>query len=122
RQAKAVLAYEATKLVHGEEEAQKAERGAKGAFAGGSLDDVPTSTVTPQYLQGNPKLPAALVEFGLAATNSAARRLIEQGGVSVNDEKADSVEFQLTPASVVDGQILIRVGKKKLHRVLVSPA
>jgi len=120
RKAKSVLAFETTKLVHGEEEARKAERGAKGAFSGGSLDDVPTTQVAAQYLDANPKLPAAMVEFGLANSNSAARRLIEQGGVAVNDQKIDSVDFQLTPAGVKDGQILIRVGKKKVHRVVIG--
>ncbi len=120
RKAKAVLAFETTKLVHGEDEARKAERGAQGAFAGGSLEDVPTIAVSLNFLNESPKLPNAMVELGLANATSAARRLIEQGGVSVNEERVERVDFELGAKHVVDGQILIRVGKKKLHRLVVE--
>jgi tyrosyl-tRNA synthetase len=120
RKAKAVLAFETTRLVHGEEEARKAERGAKGAFAGGSLEDVPTS-VFPDWLGGGPTMPAVLTEVGLADSTSAARRLIEGGGVYVNDQKWVGVNVKFVPSDRPEGD-LIKVGKKKVHRILVRKA
>lgn len=122
RQAKARLAFEATRLVHGEEEARRAERGARALFGGGagSLDDVPSTRLTRAELEDGRPLPRVLVDVGLAASTSAARRLIEQGSVTVNDVKVDAPDYALSPAAVVDGSILLKVGKKKFHRLTVE--
>jgi len=125
RQAKRVLAFEATKLVHGEEEARKAEAGARalfggGAQAGGDMNEVPTSTLGAGRLREGLLLPDILKEFGLTKSNSEGRRLIQQGGVSVNDEKVIDPMFKVTDAHAIGGAILLRLGKKRFHRVIVT--
>lgn len=121
RKAKEVLAYEVTKLIHGEEEAARARKGARAVFGGGGdLGDVPTTPVDATRLKAGLLLAELMTEVGLAKSRSEVRRLIEQGGVSVNDEKVDSPEFELRPENLADGAILLRVGKKKFHRVVVE--
>lgn len=118
RRAKAVLAFEATKLVHGEEEAKKAERGAKGAFGGGSVDDLPTTLVNTADLPR--PLPNLMVDAGLAASTSAARRLIEQGGVLWNGIPVSDVKREISSSQFINGSAIIQVGKKKHHRYIVA--
>ena len=121
RKSKAVLAYEATRLIHGEEEAKRAEAGARALFGGGGdLEQVPTSTLSLERLQSGLPLPDALNEFGLTQSKSEGRRLIRQGGVSVNGERVEDPMLRLTPDHAVDGAILLRLGKKRYHRVLVE--
>ena len=121
RKSKAVLAYEATRLIHGEEEAKRAEAGARALFGGGGdLEQVPTSTLSLERLQSGLPLPDALNEFGLTQSKGEGRRLIRQGGVSVNGERVEDPLLQLTPDHAVDGAILLRLGKKRYHRVVVE--
>ena len=121
RKAKAALAYEATKLIHGEEEAKKAQAGARALFGGGGdLDQVPTTTVEASRLAEGLPLPDILNEVGLTKNKSEGRRLIAQGGISLNDEKVSDPTFRVTAAHAVDGAILLRVGKKRYHRLLVE--
>ncbi|MCH8883564.1 MAG: tyrosine--tRNA ligase [SAR324 cluster bacterium] len=121
RKSKAVLAYEATRLIHGEEEAKRAEAGARALFGGGGdLEQVPTSTLSLERLQSGLPLPDALNEFGLTQSKSEGRRLIRQGGVSVNGERVEDPMLRLTPDHAVDGAILLRLGKKRYHRVVVE--
>ncbi len=121
RKAKDVLAFEITKIIHGEEEATKARQGARALFGGGGdLAEVPTTQLAAQRLAGGMQLAELMAEVGLAKSRSEVRRLIQQGGVSVNDEKVDSPEFALGPGNVISGAILLRVGKKKFHRVVVE--
>ena len=124
RQAKAVLAHEATKLIHGEEEAAKAEAGAKALFAGpgagGDMEDVPTSTLPADRINGGVVLTELLAEVGLAKSKSEARRLIQQGGVRINDDRIEDVEQNITTDHFTDNAALLRVGKKKYHRVVVE--
>ena len=121
RQSKAVLAYEATRLIHGEEEAKRAEAGARALFGGGGdLEQVPTSTLSLERLQSGLPLPDALNEFGLTKSKGEGRRLIRQGGVSVNGERVEDPMLQLTADHAVDGAILLRLGKKRYHRVVVK--
>jgi tyrosyl-tRNA synthetase len=121
RKAKEVLAYEVTKLIHGEEEAARARKGARALFGGGGdLDEVPTTPVGASRLKAGLLLAELMTEVGLAKSRSEVRRLIEQGGVSVNDKKVDSPEFALGLENLADGAILLRVGKKKFHRVVVE--
>ncbi|HUJ74634.1 MAG TPA: tyrosine--tRNA ligase, partial [bacterium] len=135
RQAKARLAFEATALMHGEEEARRAEAGSRALFGGmgagagggaragtaaGSLDDVPHSSLAPDRLQGGLPLAELMQELRLVKSRSEARRLIQQGGVSVNDRKIEEEACLLRPEDVQDGGILLRVGKKKFHRVVVG--
>lgn len=123
REAKRVLAFEATKITHSEVEARAAEATAKAAFAeGDDLSAMPTTTVTPQQLEAGLGLLDILTEVGLTRSKGEARRLTQQGGVYVNDVRIDKVETTLTRQDVADGSILLRTGKKKYHRLLVAEA
>lgn len=120
-EAKKVLAYEVTKLVHGEEEAQKAQEAAAalfgGAAAGGSI---PTTEITREDLEKDARVTTLLASCGLAQSNSAARRLIQGGGVSVNDEKITDVNAVLTIEQFGEEGVMLRSGKKKFHRLLLK--
>ena len=119
--AKEILAYELTKLVHGEEEAQKAESAAHALFAGGTDDShMPTTEITAEQLtDGVINIMDLLVACGIAASKSEARRLVQQGGVFVNDTKVESMEYEITADQLKD-DIKIRKGKKTYHKALMK--
>jgi tyrosyl-tRNA synthetase len=122
REAKAVLAFEATRLIHGDDEAERARAAAQTLFGGrqnGSLEDVPTTPLAPARLSGGLALTDILTEVGLAKSKSEVRRLIRQGGISVNSERVEDQDYALTAAQAGEGAILLRVGKKKYHRLVV---
>jgi tyrosyl-tRNA synthetase len=119
REAKRVLAYEATKITHGEAEAQAAEAGAKAAFAGGDdLDAMPTTSLSLARLENGLGVLEIFAEVGLTQSRGEARRMVQQGGLYVNDGRIDEVDKVLTPADVRNGGILLRAGKKKYHRLV----
>lgn len=121
RAAKAELAYRATEIIHGTDEADKARAGAQAAFGGGgNVDEMPASNLPATRLNGGILVTDLLAETGLAKSKSEARRLIEQGGVRVNDNRIESIEQTLTSADIADSALLLRVGKKKFHRVVVE--
>ncbi len=115
--AKEVLAYEITKIVHGEEEAQKALEASKALFGGNlSTDDIPTTTYTKEQFEVGIDLITLLVDGKQATTRSDARRTIQQGGVMVNEEKVTEFDRVFTPADFnEDGALLIKKGKKSYH-------
>ncbi|MBT3222812.1 MAG: tyrosine--tRNA ligase [Proteobacteria bacterium] len=113
REAKRVLAYEATKLVHGEAEAEKAKAAASAMVAHKATDDMPTFA-----LHNEDKLVVVLADAGLAKSRGAARRLISQGGVRVEGEKVSDVDLVLSPANLGDEGLVVRVGKKRAVRVV----
>lgn len=118
-EAKIVLAYEVTKLVHGETEALKAKAAAEALFGGGSnMEDVPTINVTTKDLGG--KLIDILAANQVFASKSEGRRLITQGGLLLGDLKVTDVETELS-ANIfdADGSILVRKGKKKYYRLVL---
>lgn len=119
-QAKEILAYEVTKIVHGEEEAQKAKEAARSLF-GGAADsaNIPTLEKSRNELESGIELLQILVETGLAPTKTEARRNVEQGGVKINDEKVDDVKLILTEKHFTDGKLLIQKGKKKFHQIVL---
>ena len=119
--AKEILAFELTKMVHGEEEAKKAEEASKALFAGGGDDsNMPTSTITSEQLtDGGIGIMDLMVTCGLAGTKSEARRLVQQGGVSVNDEKVTDIGFVVTESMLKDGA-KIKKGKKKFHKAIMD--
>ncbi|HEX3027762.1 MAG TPA: tyrosine--tRNA ligase, partial [Clostridia bacterium] len=120
-EAKRVLAYEVTKLVHGEEEAVKAQKAAEALFSGkGDSESIPSIEVSKEELEKGIKLIDILVTSGLTPSKSEARRAIQQGGVSVNEEKATDLDKTITEADVKDGQILLQKGKKSFCRVKVG--
>ena len=119
--AKEILAYELTKLVHGEEEAKKAETTAKAIFAGsGSHENMPTTVLkSDDFTDGTIGLLAMMVKAGLASSNGEARRLVQQGGVSVNDQKITDPSYTLT-ADDFAGEIIIKKGKKNFVKFEVK--
>ena len=119
-QAKEILAYELTKLVHGEEEAEKAKRAAKALFAGGADDaNMPTTELTAQQLtDGKISILDLLLACKLAPSKSEARRLVQQGGVFADDEKVASIDAAFTEDQLRKG-IRIRKGKKVFHKAII---
>ena len=121
REAKRVLAYEATRITHGEAEARAAEKAAKAAFAaGGDLSAMPTTTLPQSRLESGLGVLAIFDEVGLTKSRSEARRMLQQGGLYVNDTRVDEIEATLTPADVTPDGILLRAGKKRYHRLVVE--
>lgn len=120
--AKEVLAYEITKIVHGAEEAEKAQAAAKSLFVqGGKSEDIPTTFYTKEELEEGKDLITLLVDTKLAASRSEGRRLIVQGGVMVNDEKVTEFDRIFTTADLdEEGALLIKKGKKGYHQVKVN--
>ena len=117
--AKEILAYELTKLVHGEEEAQKAQAAAKALFTGGGDDaNMPKTQITADMLsEGKIGILNLMVACGLAGSNGEARRLVQQGGVFVNDEKVPDHTFAVTEEMLKDS-VKIRKGKKIFHKAV----
>ncbi len=119
--AKEILAFELTKLVHGEEEAAKAQAAAKALFVGGGDDaNMPTTTLTADQLtDGKIGILTLMVACKLAPSNGEARRLIQQGGVSVNDEKVTDPNTAITAEQLTEG-VKIRKGKKVFHKAILA--
>ncbi|GAB4460156.1 MAG: tyrosine--tRNA ligase [Anaerolineae bacterium] len=121
REAKRVLAFEATKITHGESEAHAAEEAARAAFAqGGDMSAMPTTTLDFARLERGLGVLEIFSEVGLTQSRGEARRMVQQGGLYVNDQRIDEVEAVLTPANLTPAGILLRAGKKKYHRLVVE--
>ena len=121
REAKRILAYEATVITHGEAEARAAEQAARAAFAeGGDLSAMPATTLSRARLEGGLGVLEIFAEVGLTKSRGEARRLVEQGGVYVNDKRIDQPETVLTLTDVTSDGILLRAGKKKYHRLVIG--
>ena len=120
-EAKEILAFELTKLVHGEEEAQKAQNAAKALFVGGGDDaNIPTTEITEDQLtEGKIGLLSLMVACKLAASNGDARKNVTGGGVSVNDEKITDVKFEVTREMLKEG-VKLRKGKKVFHKAILK--
>ena len=117
--AKEILAYELTALVHGEEEAKKAEESAKALFgAGGDSANMPTSVLTDaDFENGSINVLSMLVTTGLCPSRGEARRLVQQGGVTVDDVKVASIDESLARERFEGEGVIVRKGKKVFHRV-----
>ena len=116
-EAKKVLAYEVTKLVHGEEEAAKAQEAAAALFGGAGMGgSIPTTELTREDLAKDARVTTLLAMSKIAPSNSAARRLIQGGGVAVNDEKVADVNAVVTEDMFAGDGLMLRSGKKKFHR------
>ena len=120
-EAKEILAFELTKLVHGEEEAQKAQNAAKALFVGGGDDaNIPTTEITEDQLtEGKIGLLSLMVACKLATSNGDARKNVTGGGVSVNDEKITDVKFEVTREMLKEG-VKLRKGKKVFHKAILK--
>ena len=120
-EAKEVLAYEITKIVHGEEEAAKAQEAARAMFAnGGRSDDIPTTTYSKEELDEGKDILSLLVETKLAPSRSEARRLVMQGGVMVNDIKVTAIDTIYTTNDLVEDALIIKKGKKGFHQIKIG--
>ena len=120
-QAKEILAYELTKLVHGEEEAKKAQEGARALFARGSAAQMPEVALSEDdFEDGQIGILKLLVKAGLASSNGEARRNVEQGGVSVDGEKVSDVKAMIAKADIPEEGIVLKRGKKKFMRIVVK--
>ena len=120
-EAKEILAYELTKLVHGEEEAEKAKAASRALFSGaGDTEHMPTTELTnDDFGGGSIDVLSLLVKCGLAASKGEARRLVQQGGVSVNDEKVSAIETTFGCEQFTGDGVIIKKGKKVFHRAVL---
>ena len=120
-EAKEILAYELTKLVHGEEEAEKAKAASKALFAGsGDTEHMPTTELTnDDFGGGSIDVLTLLVKCGLAASKGEARRLVQQGGVTVNDEKVAAIETTFGCEQFTGDGVVIKKGKKVFHKAVL---
>ena len=119
--AKEVLAYSLTELVHGKEEADKAQTAAKALFAGGSDDsNMPTTTVEDaDFEDGKATVLSLMIKAGMIKSNGEGRRLIQQGGISVNDEKITDVFTAVSKDDIANG-IVVKKGKKVFHKFTLA--
>lgn len=120
RQAKAVLAFEATRLAHGEDAANAAKAGAVAMVSATGSDNLPTHELAEGSLGEGLKIYVALADAGLTKSNGEGRRLIKNGGVRLNGEKVDDAEQELGPEHIIEGSIVLRLGKKRSIRLVVS--
>jgi len=116
--AKEILAYELTALVHGKEEAEKAQTAARALFSGGgNTENMPTTVIADAVGMG---ILDVMVNAGLAASKGEARRLVQQGGVSVNDAKVTDPTATLSDADFAEGHAIIKKGKKVYHKIILA--
>ena len=117
--AKVVLAYEITKMIHGQEEADKAKAAAEGAFGGsGDMSNLPTTEIEKANL--GVSLIDYLTENGILKTKSEGRRLIQQNGMSLNGDKVTDIGFALTEEAFKDSEAIVKMGKKKFHIIVLK--
>lgn len=118
--AKEILAYELTALVHGKEEAEKAQSAAKSVFgAGGNSENMPSTTLSQEdFTEEGINIIDALIKAELVTSRGEARRLIEQGGVSVDNEKVTAVSYIIPVADFEKGYVIIKKGKKVFHKII----
>jgi len=118
-EAKDILAFELTKLVHGEEEAQKAREASKALFGGGADSaNMPTTVLSADdFTDGKIDILQILVKLGITKSRGEGRRLVQQGGVSVNDEKVTDIGLAFTAEQLAADAIIVKKGKKIFHKV-----
>jgi len=120
-QAKEILAYELTALVHGEEEAKKSQEGARALFDSGNAENMPTSELADaDFTDGSIDLISVLVKAELVPSRSEGRRAIEQGGVSIDSKKITDIKHQIEKAAFEGDGIVVKRGKKKFKKVCVK--
>ena len=113
-EAKKVAAFEITKLIHGEEEAKKAEEASNALFEGkGNLDNMPSSEITV-----NSSILDAIISVGFAPSKGQARQLINQGGITLNDNKISDTNYILSDSDFNDGFAILKKGKKSFYKLI----
>ena len=121
-EAKEILAYELTKLVHGEKEAELAKEGARALFSGGNTSQMPVTELSELDFgeDENIGILTLLVKAGLAASNGEARRNVQQGGVSIDGEKVSDPKTVLNKNDISEDGIVLKRGKKKFMKIVVK--
>ena len=124
REAKAVLAYEATKLAHGKVEADKAQETSRAAFGGGGFDleAMPMTAISTERLNTGIPIMELFHEVGLTTSKSEARRLIQQGGAYINEKQYKAIDVVVDTTLLKEDALLLRAGKKRYHRVVLEKA
>ena len=119
--AKEILAYELTSMVHGEEEAKKAQEGARAVFSTGSSEHMPTSEISAEdFTDDKIDIVTLLVKAELAKTRNEGRRAVEQGGVSVDGEKITDPKYAVEKAAFGEDGIVLKKGKKNFKKICVK--
>ena len=119
RNAKKIMAFEVTKLVHGEEEALKVKKASEEIFSNkGNSDNTETKKVSKNILKESVNVVELLMLSGLFESKSEARRLIEQNGVSINGNKVNSIDMEINLVSLDDNSLLIQKGKKRFIKLI----
>jgi tyrosyl-tRNA synthetase len=120
-QAKEILAFELTKLVHGEEEAVKAQESAKALFSSGAAANMPTCELTAEdFVDGQIDILTMLHKSGLVPSKSEARRAVEQGGVAVDGEKVADIRATFAKEAIPEEGLVLRRGKKNFRKIVVK--
>ena len=114
-QAKEILAYELTALVHGEEEAKKAQEGARALFSAGNAANMPSTTLAAEDFQDSAI--DLMCKAGLVTSRSEGRRAIEQGGVSVDGEKITDIRYNVKKEDITEEGLIVKRGKKKFMKI-----
>lgn len=118
-QAKEILAFELTKLVHGEEEARKAQDGARALFSSGNAADMPKTELSDEdYTEGKIDILTLLVKAELTTSKSEARRAVQQGGVSVDGEKINDIATVFSKEKIQSDNIVVKKGKKNFRKIV----
>ena len=120
-EAKKVLAFECTKIVHGEDEAQKAQEASAALFSGGSaMDEVPTYAISRDELEADSRLTTLLNTSGLCTSKSEARKMVMQGAVAIGDEKVTDIDTLISYEQIGSDGLLLRRGKKNYIRLIMK--
>ncbi len=120
-EAKRVLAFEVTKLIHGEDEAQRAQQAAEALFSGGGMGgSIPTTEITEAQLSEDNRLVALVALCGLCKSKGEARKTIEAGGIAIDDTKVTDVDARIDAAQLQGEGLLIKKGKKSFHRIVLK--
>ena len=121
RQAKEILAFEATKIVHGEDVAREAQDASRAAFGGDAANaNIPTTTISQSSLEKGVTIAELFVETGLVSSKGEARRLATQGGLYMNGQSVNDVDVTINVDVFASGGLVLRRGKKQHHRVAVE--
>jgi len=122
REAKEILAFEATAITHGQEAAEKARETSRALFYGQGMDlaSIPTAVIPGRQMEQGQEAYLLLVEAGICLSRGEARRLIAQGGVSVNDRRVENFDQKIFKGDFRDQSLLIRIGKKRFHKIILA--
>ena len=121
REAKEILAFEATAITHGQEAAEKARETSRALFYGQGMDlaSIPTAVIPGRQMEQGQEAYLLLVEAGICPSRGEARRLIAQGGVSVNDRRVETFDQKIFKGDFRDQSLLVRIGKKRFHKIVL---